>query len=202
LRSSADRLHKWHVDEERAGVGNLDLIDWTIETAKGLRAPHEPTAIEPVNGSDAPLKSDDWLLMPGADTGTATEQPAIEQPADDIAAEPAAHEVNAPSVAEPETIAAEPIAAEPVAAMPVAAEPPVDVHAPLLQAIVDPGIYTAKSDRHRAIDLRWILRDIAAGRLRTPAISELDLHILIDLKLVELRSGVPHLTNAGVTAIV
>ena len=50
--------------------------------------------------------------------------------------------------------------------------------------------------------LRWVLRDIAANRLKSSPVSELDLQDLVDMKLVELRDGIPHLTIAGVTAII
>jgi hypothetical protein len=98
-----------------------------------------------------------------------------------------------PSATEPEP---EPATPETEASVPHAA-----THAALLQAIVDPGISTSKADRHRAIDLRWILRDIAADRLKASPISRLDLQLLVDMQLVELRGGVPRLTDAGMTAI-
>jgi hypothetical protein len=52
------------------------------------------------------------------------------------------------------------------------------------------------------MELRWVLRDIAAGRLKLSPVDEADLQTLIDLKIVELRDGIPHLTNSGVTAII
>ena len=97
---------------------------------------------------------------------------------------------------------AEPAMPEPAIPEPGVAAPLADQRSSLLQAIVDPDIYTSKADRYRAIDLRWVLRDIAADRLKSSPINRLDLQILIDIKLVELRGGVPHLTNAGVTAII
>ena len=33
----------------------------------------------------------------------------------------------------------------------------------LLRAIVEPNIHTARADRDRAVDLRWVLRDIRNG---------------------------------------
>ena len=46
-----------------------------------------------------------------------------------------------------------------------------------------------------AIDLRWTLKDIAAKRAWI--INEQHLAQLIDLGLVEMREGIPHLTIAG-----
>jgi hypothetical protein len=46
-----------------------------------------------------------------------------------------------------------------------------------------------------AIDLRWTLKDI--GSRPTWLINEAHLPKLIELGLVELRDGIPHLTLAG-----
>ena len=72
----------------------------------------------------------------------------------------------------------------------------------LLKAIVEPDIYTARVDRHRAIALRWVLRDIKNNRLKWWPVRQHDLRDLIDLGLVELRDNAPLLTNAGVNAII
>lgn len=71
----------------------------------------------------------------------------------------------------------------------------------LLKAIVQPDIYTAPHDRNRAIALRWVMRDIRGNRLKLSPIGPLDLQELIELQLVEVRNGVPVLTNAGQEAI-
>jgi hypothetical protein len=180
----------------------LDLIDWTIETAKELRTPNDLTTIAPAIGGDAVLNSDHRLPISGASTDTdtdlITERLVIERPAAPVSGEPAAHLFIEPSAYASDEL----FVVEPEPAPPELAVPAPDAHSALLQAIVDPGIYTSKADRYRAIDLRWILRDIASDRLRTSPIGELDLQILIDMKLVELRGGVPHLTNAAVTAII
>jgi hypothetical protein len=70
----------------------------------------------------------------------------------------------------------------------------------LLKAIVEPDIYTARADRNRAIDLRWVLRDIKSDRWST--INPHDLRILIIMELVEMRDDAPVLTNAGVSVII
>lgn len=71
-----------------------------------------------------------------------------------------------------------------------------------LQEIIDPYVRTRSADPDRAMGLRWVLRDIAANRLKLSPVSELDLQDLIEMKLVELRDGIPHLTSAGATAII
>jgi len=53
----------------------------------------------------------------------------------------------------------------------------------------------------RAIALRWVLRDIKAKRLKLSPVSTLDLNILTELGLIEMRDDVPVLTNAGHAAI-
>lgn len=53
----------------------------------------------------------------------------------------------------------------------------------------------------RAIALRWVLRDIKAKRLKLSPVSTIDLNILTELGLIEMRDDVPVLTNAGHAAI-
>lgn len=53
----------------------------------------------------------------------------------------------------------------------------------------------------RAIALRWVLRDIKAKRLKLSPVSTVDLNILTELSLIEMRDDVPVLTNAGHAAI-
>jgi hypothetical protein len=69
----------------------------------------------------------------------------------------------------------------------------------LLMAIVEPTIHTARADRDRAVDLRWILRDIGNQRPRCGV--EDDLGVLTEFGLVEMRDGKPVLTSAGLKAI-
>jgi hypothetical protein len=49
----------------------------------------------------------------------------------------------------------------------------------------------------QAIALRWVLRDIKAKRLKLSPVSTVDLNILTELGLIEMRDDVPVLTNAG-----
>ena len=53
----------------------------------------------------------------------------------------------------------------------------------------------------RAIALRWVLRDIKAKRLKMSPVSTIDLNILTELGLIEMRDDVPVLTNTGHAAI-
>ena len=91
----------------------------------------------------------------------------------------------------------------PAQAAPLApADGQVSPMSPLLKAIVEPDIYTAPTDRDRAIVLRWVLRDIKANRLKLSPVGQLDLRDLIEMGLVEMRGDAPLLTNAGLNAIV
>jgi hypothetical protein len=72
----------------------------------------------------------------------------------------------------------------------------------LLRAIVEPNIYTARADRDRAVDLRWVLRDIRNKRLKNAPEVRNDLGVLIEFGLVEMQQDQPILTKAGLKAIV
>jgi hypothetical protein len=87
------------------------------------------------------------------------------------------------------------------AALPIpAGEQPAPI-SPRFKAIIEPDIYTAPSDRDRAIILRWVLRDIKGNRLKFSPVDRRDLRELIELGLVEMANDAPVLTNAGVNAI-
>ena len=79
----------------------------------------------------------------------------------------------------------------------VPADSQISPMSPLLKAIVEPDIYTAPTDRDRAIVLRWVLRDIKANRLKLSPVDQRDLLDLVDMGLVEIRNDVPLLTSAG-----
>jgi len=59
----------------------------------------------------------------------------------------------------------------------------------------------AEFDLVRAIALRWTLRDISARRLKLSPVSDADLHLLIELGLVELQHDSPVLTPAGMAVL-
>jgi hypothetical protein len=71
----------------------------------------------------------------------------------------------------------------------------------LRKAIVGPDILTAPADRNRAIDLRWVLRDIRANRLKWSPLNPHDLRILIIMGLVEMRNDAPAVTGSGASVI-
>jgi hypothetical protein len=71
----------------------------------------------------------------------------------------------------------------------------------LFRAIVESDIYTAPADRHRAVDLRWVLRDIRGNRTRLLPVSQRDLRTLMVFGLVEIRDDAPALTDAGLNVI-
>ena len=52
-----------------------------------------------------------------------------------------------------------------------------------------------------AIHLRWVLRDIKGKRTKLSPVSPDDLSTLIEMGLIEMRDGVPVLTNEGERAL-
>jgi hypothetical protein len=56
-------------------------------------------------------------------------------------------------------------------------------------------------DLDKAIALRWALRDIAAKRLKLTPLKEDDLQTLLELGFVEMRDGVPVVTQSGLAAL-
>src|SRR4051794_33535960 len=80
------------------------------------------------------------------------------------------------------------------------AAPPTDVGMAAISAeeakslFADLGIDTA-------IRLRWAMRDIRGKRTKWSPVSETDLAALIDLGFVEMREGVPTLTDFGSFAL-
>jgi hypothetical protein len=59
----------------------------------------------------------------------------------------------------------------------------------------------ANFDLEKAIALRWALRDIVAKRLKLAPLKQDDLQTLIELGFVELRDGVPVVTQSGLAAL-
>jgi len=88
-----------------------------------------------------------------------------------------------------------------IAPLVVAAARKVELRPPLQKAVVQPDILTSKVGRERAIELRWVLRDIKGNRLKWSPAREEDLKILIEFDLVEMKNGLPQLTVAGLGAI-
>ncbi len=180
-------------------MSKLDLVNWTMRAAKQLRPEHhmqsdierssslssillgvlggergEPSSegIRPANVHGVQLTEVDPIVSPSLEPVEGTSDTASYLPAD------------------------------PQSAPLAPANGQVAPMCPLLKAIVEPDIYTAPTDRDRAIVLRWVLRDIKANRLKLSPVDKRDLLDLIDLGLVEMRNDAPVLTNAGVAAIV
>jgi hypothetical protein len=53
----------------------------------------------------------------------------------------------------------------------------------------------------KAIDLRWMLRDIQARRTRMSPVSDEDLRLLTDLGLIEVRDEGPVLTQTAIAVL-
>jgi hypothetical protein len=177
---------------------NLDLVDWTMQEARQLgpdhhrhgeikNAPSLEKLLEVLDGvrprpvaPDIRHASDRSDQSRGSSPAASPDRAAVGEPEPKIA-------TNLPIVVE----AAPPMPAE---------ECPVPM-SPRLKAIIEPDLYTAPSDRDRAIFLRWVLRDIKGNRLKFSPVDQRDLRDLIELGLVELANDAPVLTEAGINAI-
>ena len=170
-------------------MSNLDLVNWTMHEAGLLGHPHQPQdeikdfsaleslleILEGVKPKPGRLASDG--IIPSADSGTFS-SPGLKV-ANGVGPIPAS-DLTVPARTEPTA----PISA-------------------LLKAIVEPDLLKDHpADRNRAIALRWVLRDIKSNRLELSPVDRQDLQELIDMGLVEIRDGIPVLTNAGVSAII
>jgi hypothetical protein len=147
----------------------LDLIDWTIQEAEHLKTErHEPDDVDGTTSFDKLLD----LLE-----GERVEQSISEVPSVQIASALISIQeaTDAPTGQPPSDVMglskSELISSLPVytqAAASTSADGWVEAQMPELlkamsnlhKAIVEPDIYTAIADRDRAIDLRWVLRDI------------------------------------------
>ena len=79
-------------------------------------------------------------------------------------------------------------------------DPPADAQSSVRSAKQAKSLL-AGLDLDTAIRLRWAMRDIRGKRTKWSPVSESDLAELIDLGLVEMREGVPTLTDFGVFAL-
>jgi len=176
-------------------MNNLDLVDWTMQAARGLTPDHlmpsSPDSTRSLNKllevlqQVEPNANETAFQIASAPNIQLTTESPMARRSSEIVAE-----------LEPNTISNLPNSTVPSAH--VWTKPP---KSPLLMAIVAPDIYTAPEDRDRAIVLRWALRDIKGNRFKWSPVDQHDLQTLIDLGLVETRDDRPVLTNAGVSAI-
>jgi hypothetical protein len=175
---------------------NLDLIDWTMQEARQIRPEHHaPTAVD--GSFDRLMEALKGRLEPNTDDtiSQVANAPSI-QLADESPTEQSFSEIVAPP--EPEIVFDLPV---PTPAAPLAGGWADAEMSNLRKAIVEPDIYAAPADRNRAIDLRWVLRDIKSDRLEWSPVNPHDLRILTIMGLVEMRDDAPVLTNAGVSVI-
>ena len=98
----------------------------------------------------------------------------------------------------PPTLSNQPNMEPAVEAAPVA--PPTDTESAVGQAQRAKSLL-AGLDLDTAIRLRWAMRDIRAQRTKFSPVSEDDLAALIDVGFVEMREGIPRLTDLGVLAL-
>jgi hypothetical protein len=179
---------------------HFDLIDWTIQKAMRLRPAERQTVsasygpsstentMEIFEPERAKLSSDDENQTHGApDIQAMAEQVATPLPRDVVVAapKPAGAEGSPAAVSAASSISAETSLTEP--------------NSNLLKATAAP---TKQIDRARAIELRWVLRDIKSDRLKWFPVNPNDLRMLIEMGLVEMRGEIPQLTNAGIDAII
>jgi hypothetical protein len=165
---------------------NLGLIDWTMQEPRQVSSDHRtPTADdssfdrlkEALKERLKPNTDDTIAQIANAPSIQLTDESPIEQP--DIA-------LDLPS-APP---------APPLAGGWAEAE-----MSNLRKAVAGPDIDTTRADRNRAIDLRWVLRDIRGNRLKWWPINPHDLRILIIMGLVEMQDNAPVLTSTGASVI-
>jgi hypothetical protein len=175
---------------------NMDLIDWTMQEARQVSPEHHAhTAVD--NSFDRLQEDLKERLEPSRDDTISqiANAPSI-QLADQSPTDQSFSEVVAPP--EPAIVSNLPA---PTQAAPLAGGWADAEMSNLLKAIVEPDIYTALADRNRAIDLRWVLRDIKSNRSKWSPINPHDLRILTVMGLVEMRDDAPVLSNAGVSVI-
>ena len=79
-------------------------------------------------------------------------------------------------------------------------DPPTDAHSAVRSAKQAKSLL-AGLDMYTEIRLRWAMRDIRGKRTKLSPVGENDLAALIDLGFVEMREGVPALTEFGLLAL-
>lgn len=182
-------------------VTDIQLINWTIEEAKLLRAerprPRDRDSIPSLDQllawpeddlSGRPTKSVNSVAKSAPIHSTAEAAP-VTPPSNDavVAPQPKAASYSPAAVSVSYTISADVRTEEPK---------------PLVSAeIIKPDVPAAAVDRDRMIVLRWVLRDIRSNRLKWSPINQHDLRALIEMEFVEMRDGIPALTNKGARAI-
>jgi hypothetical protein len=191
------------VAREEAGMTDIDLIDWTIQEAQHLKTERrEPSDLDGRPSLEKLLtvleREPVGPTNPEDPVAQIASAPTIQMTTEEPMARPSSEAVAAPKTDDVSDLPALAPAASSTSAEVRTEEP----KSALLMAIVEPGIYTARVDRDRAVALRWVLRDIKNRRLKWWPVNEHDLRTLIEMGLVEMRDDAPVLTNAGVNAII
>jgi hypothetical protein len=201
-KADALRKHLWqhrsYLKSSICIVKNLDLVDWTMQAARGL-SPEHLTRSAP--DSTRSLNKLLEVLQQVEPNANGTKFRIDSAPSIQLITESPTALRSSEIVAElePNTVSNQANSTVPSTPANVWTEPPKSA---LLLAIVAPDIYAAPEDRDRAIVLRWALRDIKGERLKWSPVDQHDLQTLIDLGLVEIRDDRPVLTNAGISAII
>jgi hypothetical protein len=187
-------------------MAEVDLVDWTLASVRELKAEEPKTP-----GNDAISAGKVPAFGPASLAPTPVELPLVahdskvgdieSHPVGDLAAGPSTELVEGSKLEVVDTQRLESLAPKPVKVEQPGIPFERDTHAALKKAVLDPDIYADKGDRSRAIDLRWILRDIRAKRTGWWPVGDRDLRVLTDMGLVEMREDVPVLTNLGRDAI-
>ncbi len=182
---------------------DIDLIDWTIQEAQHLKYERRgPSDLDAGPSLDKILAVLERELVgptnPEDPVAQIAGAPSIQMTTEEPIARPSSEAVAAPKTDDVSDLPAVAPAASSTSAEARTEEP----KSALLMAIVEPGIYTARVDRDRAVALRWVLRDIKNKRLKWWPVNQHDLRTLIEMGLVEMRDDAPVLTNAGVNAII
>jgi hypothetical protein len=165
-------------------VANLGLIDWTMQEARQISPAHH-TARALDSSFDRLQEALKERLKPNTDD-------TIPQ----IASAPSIQLADESPIEEPGIAFNLPSGTPPLAGGWAEAE-----MSSLRKAIVGLDIHTAPANRNRAIDLRWVLRNIRSNRLKWWPINPHDLRIMIIMGLVEMRDNAPVLTNTGASVI-
>jgi hypothetical protein len=178
-------------------VTNIHLINWTIEEAK------LPKAEQPQRSdADSMPSLDQILIWPEADPSGRPTKPVdsvakgvpIQLPSETAAVLPPSSEAGAAS--KPNARSSSPVAV--AVSTDVRTE---ELKSILATAIIKRDVPGVPADLDPMIALRWVLRDIRSNRLKWWPINPHDLRTLIEMEFVEMRDGIPVLTNKGNRAI-
>jgi hypothetical protein len=177
-------------------VTDIQLINWTIEEAKLLKAErpqpgnvdHIPSLNQiliwpEVNSSGRSIEPIDSITKIAPSQSTTETAPVVPPSNDAVAAPKPKAATYSPVVSVSYSVSANIRAEGPKPAPPT--------------AIIKPETPTAAVDPDRMISLRWVLRDIRSNRLKWWPIDQHDLQTLIETGFVEMRDGIPMLTNKG-----